>query len=82
MDQILAIGVAYKAKMLCSGTFVSRREPGAVLAELQADDLAILRYIGVSVDTGTQSVTASAFGIVRRRAVYREGLGCASCWTA
>jgi CubicO group peptidase (beta-lactamase class C family) len=76
-NQLLAIGVAYKAKMVCSGTFVSRRELGAVLAELQADDLAILRYIGVSVDPGRQSVTASAFGLVRRRAVYREGLGCA-----
>lgn len=75
--QILSIGVAYKAKMLCSGTFVSKRDPDAVLADLQVGDLAILRYIRASVDTGTQSVTASAFGVVRRRAVYRDGLGCA-----
>ena len=75
--QILQIGVAYKAKMLCSGTFVSRRDAGAVLAELQSDDLAILRYIDVHVDSAARSVAASGFGIVRRRAVYREGLGCA-----
>lgn len=75
--QILRIGVAYKAKMLCSGTFVSRRDAGAVLAELQSDDLAILRYIDVDVDSAARSVAASGFGIVRRRAVYREGLGCA-----
>lgn len=75
--QILAIGIAYKAKMLCSGTFVSKRDPGAVLADLEVDDLAILRYIRASVDTGTPSVTASAFGVVTRRAVYRDGLGCA-----
>lgn len=75
--QLLQIGVAYKAKMLCSGAFVSRREAGAVLSELQSDDLAILRYIDASIDSATRSVAASGLGIVRRRAVYREGLGCA-----
>jgi Beta-lactamase len=74
---ILAIGVAYKAKVLCSGMFVSGRNPGVVLAELQTEDLAILRHLEVSVDSAARSVTASGFGIVRRRAVYREGLGCA-----
>src|SRR5262245_8944457 len=75
--RFLAIGVAYKAKTLCSGTFVSGRDPGAVVAELQTDDLAILRLIGFSVDGAARSVTASGLGIVRRRALYREGLGCA-----
>ena len=35
-----AIGTAYKAKILCSGLFVSRREPQAILdQELSVDDL-------------------------------------------
>lgn len=75
--RILAIGVAYKAKMLCDGLFVSKRDATAVLADLEVDDLAILRHISVSTDTGARSVTASALGVVRRRAVYRDGLGCA-----
>lgn len=75
--QIVGIGVAYKAKMVCSGTFVSNRHLSAVLAELQADDLGILRYVDVSLERRTNSVAATAFDIVRRRAIYREGLGCA-----
>lgn len=75
--QTLAIGVAYKAKVVCSGTFVSQRDLSAVLADLHVDDLAILKHIGVSVDPDNLSVAASAFGLVTRRAVYREGLGCA-----
>jgi CubicO group peptidase (beta-lactamase class C family) len=75
--RILAIGVSYKAKMFCSGVFVSKQSPGVVLADLEIDDLAVLRHITVSLDPSTSSVTASLYGIVRRRAVYREGLGCA-----
>jgi hypothetical protein len=75
--EAIGIGVAHKAKTLCSGVFVSGRDPAAVLIELHADDLAILRYIDASIDSAQHSVTASALGVVARRAVYREGLGCA-----
>jgi CubicO group peptidase (beta-lactamase class C family) len=75
--RVVSIGVAYKAKMLCSGVFVSRRNPQEVLADLEVDDLAMLRYVDVSIDRITKSVTASALGLVRRQAVYRESLGCA-----
>jgi CubicO group peptidase (beta-lactamase class C family) len=72
----LAVGVGHKAKTLCSGVFVSKRDPAAVLAELQADDLAALRYIRASIDTQAGVVTATAGGLLTRRAVYRQGLGC------
>lgn len=75
--QIVEIGVAYKAKLLCSGIFVSKRDANAVLADLEVDDLSILRYIGVSTDQNTRTVTTSAFGLLRRRAAYRDGVGCA-----
>jgi hypothetical protein len=73
---VLSVGVAHKAKVLCSGVFVSKRTPAAVLADLQVDDLSILQYVDASIDTVSHTVTARALG-VERRAGYREGLGCA-----
>jgi hypothetical protein len=72
----LSVGVGHKARVLCSGVFVSRRTPAAVLADLQVDDLSILQYVDASIDTVAHTVTARALG-VERRAVYRAGLGCA-----
>jgi CubicO group peptidase (beta-lactamase class C family) len=73
--RLASIGVAYKAKMLCSGVFVSGRDPQTVLADLEVDDLAMLRHVNVSTDRATRSVTATILGIVTRRAVFRDGLG-------
>lgn len=73
----LVVGVGYKAKMLCSGVFVSRLDRRAVLAGLQVDDLDVLKHIDASVDHAAKSVTATFLGVFSRRAVYREGLGCA-----
>lgn len=77
MAEIVAIGVAYKAKLACSGIFVSKRDPAAVLADLQIDDLSILKYVGVVADADNGTVTTSALGLFRRQAIYRDGLGCA-----
>jgi CubicO group peptidase (beta-lactamase class C family) len=76
-SDVVAVGVAYKAKMVCSGIFVAEREASAVVADLHIDDLTVLESVGLSVDLHTRSVTASAFGLITRRAVYRDGLGCA-----
>jgi hypothetical protein len=73
---VLSVGVGHKARVLCSGVFVSKRTPAAVLADLQVDDLSVLQYVNASIDTVAHTVTAQALGI-ERRAVYREGLGCA-----
>jgi hypothetical protein len=73
---VLSVGVGHKAKVLCSGVFVSKRTPTAVLADLQADDLSILKCVHASIDSVQQTVTARALG-VERRATYRDGLGCA-----
>ena len=73
-----AIGTAYKAKILCSGLFVSRREPQAILdKELSVDDLGILKHIDAQVDRDAMSVTASLFGIAARTAAFRGQQGCA-----
>ena len=71
--QVIAIGAAYKAKMLCSGVFVSQRNPKAVLGE----DLAgILDPIATDIDVRGKSVSAAFPLVPRQRAIFREGLGC------
>lgn len=71
------IGAAYKAKTLCSGVFIAQRDPRSILnTDLGADDLSILRHINTKVDYVSKQVTADFFGIIKRIAMYRPGLGC------
>lgn len=73
----IALGVAYKAKIVCSGLFVSRQSADAVIGDLQLDDLKPLRAVRAAIDPRARSVTASAVGLLRRKASYRAGQGCA-----
>jgi len=76
--QLAAIGTAYAAKILCSGIFVSQRDAQSLLGtDVSADYLSFLRHIDVQVDRGSREVTATFFGLAKRKAVYREGQGCA-----
>ena len=69
--------LAYKAKVLCSGVFVSRRSPQALLSEdLAIEDLAALRFIDTEIDFARRQVSASFFGLLRQEAVYRGEWGC------
>lgn len=73
--QLAPIGIGYKAKILCSGVFVSHREPQSILSE----DLSYPPELGIThakINFEDQSVTASVYGLMKRQAVYREGLGC------
>jgi CubicO group peptidase (beta-lactamase class C family) len=74
---LVCIGTAYKAKILCSGVFVSGREPDSIESEdLAVDDLWPLRWISAKVDLRRRSVTAYFAGFAARSAIFREGLGC------
>ena len=75
--ETLGVAVAFKAKMLCSGVFLSDRRPEDVLAELEIDDLAPLRFIRSRVDPSEGVVRASALGFVKREAATRGATGCA-----
>jgi len=71
------IATAYKAKILCSGIFISKRNPNSILSqELLVDDLSLLRFFNTSINYDEQSVSASFFGLVKRKAIFRHGLGC------
>ena len=77
-SQLAAIGTAYAAKILCSGIFVSQRDAQSLLGtDVSADDLSFLRHLDVQVDRDSREVTATFFGLAKRKAVYREGRGCA-----
>ncbi len=72
--QLAPIGIGYKAKILCSGLFVSQRDTQALLSE----DLSYpptLGMVSAKIDYEDRSVTASVYGLMKRRAIYREGLG-------
>ncbi len=63
---------AYKAKMVCSGVFVSHRS----LESLVSEDVAAFSWAGVDVNWTRKSASSSFVGLVRREAVFRNGLGC------
>jgi CubicO group peptidase (beta-lactamase class C family) len=71
----IVLGPGFLAHLVCSGTFVSGRDPQAVVI----DDLSHYGPISLfqwRLDRQSKTVTASLFGIGRRVAVFREGLGC------
>jgi CubicO group peptidase (beta-lactamase class C family) len=74
LRQTLRNGSGYKAKALASGVFVSGREAERVIR----DDLSDGPWVLVSgrVDLEERSASARALGLVRSRAICREGLGC------
>src|SRR5262245_25685767 len=73
---IAGIGAAYKAKVLCSTIFVSGRDIDPQRSdEISADSYWLLRPLRAHVDRRNQLVSASFFGLQRKTAVYRAGLG-------
>ncbi len=69
------IATGYAAKMLCSGVFISGRQPES----LWETDLELMHdnFVRGRVDYDNKSVDAYVFGFLfKRTAVYREGCGC------
>ena len=75
--KLISIAAAYKAKLLCSGVFISGRSPQSVIQEdLEVDDLKYFKPITAQVDLDKHSASSSLFGLVKRTAVYNPELGC------
>jgi len=75
--RLAAVGAAYKAKILCSGVFVSERDPHSVLnTDLAGDDLAALRLVNTHIDRELNKVTADFLGFITRTAVFQNKRGC------
>ena len=69
---LLHIGSGYAAKHACSCHFLQGRE----LAEISTHDLnfSVLGFVGLSKQD--LEIRSSFFGLVPRKAVFREGVGC------
>ena len=73
----LPIGTGFAAKYICSSVFISEREPGAVFKEdIRPVDKTMTRIIDVEVDYSQKTVTATALGLLKSKAIYRQGCGC------
>ena len=76
LSRAMPVGVGYVAKYLCSSTFISQRDPQVVFEEDVKPVNPLARVVRWRVDHDDRSVTASSFGLVKAKAVYREGCGC------
>jgi CubicO group peptidase (beta-lactamase class C family) len=71
----VSVGLAYKAKTLCSEMFLSNRSQDNILADLEIDDLRLLRLVPTDVDPSARVVTSRLL-MAKRQARFTEGLGC------
>jgi CubicO group peptidase (beta-lactamase class C family) len=74
--RLAPVAAGYKAKVLCSAMFVSRRDIDPRFApDVSADSYRILRLFRARVDHDLRTVTCSWLGLWPRTAIYRPGLG-------
>jgi CubicO group peptidase (beta-lactamase class C family) len=70
--KIMAVASGYKAKILCSAVFISKRDP----AQVQKEELKDFPFpTKIDYQNETVSVTPG-FGMPDQLAIFREGLGC------
>ncbi len=70
----LPVATGYAAKKMCSCTFISGRPQQSI----QEDDLGFgpLSLTSTRIDHDKQEVVSSIFGLAKRKATYRGGVGC------
>lgn len=71
------LGSGVLAQLLCSSTFVSHRDPQAVVVEdMSGPGYELVPLFQWRVERDREHAIASMFGLGRRVAIFREGLGC------
>lgn len=71
------LGSGFMAQTLCDGLFISGRDPQSLLDEdLTGKGYELLVFFQPEIAEQTKRVSASAFGLGRQTAIFREGLGC------
>ncbi|WFU03892.1 serine hydrolase [Rhizobium sp. CB3171] len=76
--ELLRVGDGYAAKIVCSNTFIAKRDPERILADdVQAPGNPALKLVRVSVNREEGVVTARFLGMFAPNyALYRGALGC------
>jgi len=75
--RVARIGSGFSAEMMCNAVFVSGRTPQDVkTTDFAAPGYELLGFFGETVEREQKRVTASAYGLAPRTAIYREGFGC------
>lgn len=70
----LNIITGFAAKSVCSCTFEAGRDQISI--EAGDNDIDPIYYAKNVIDTIEKSVTSTVFGLKKRKAVYKEGIGC------
>lgn len=66
------VATGVRAKTLCSGVFVSNQNPEKLLRQ---NLRRFVNFVHLEVDVENKTASAKAFGLFKRRAIFREGLG-------
>ncbi|WFU07575.1 serine hydrolase [Rhizobium sp. CB3090] len=76
--ELLRVGDGYAAKIVCSNTFIAKRDPERIMADdVQAPGNPALKLVQVSVNREEGVVTARFLGMFAPNyALYRGALGC------
>lgn len=77
---LIRVGTAYSAKIVCSNVFIAGRDPDEVMrVDVQAPGHWLLGYMRQQVDREAKTATVRLLGLFgASTAVARDGLGCAS----
>ena len=78
--ELVRLGTAYTAKVVCSSTFLAGRDGQEVLGvDVQSPGHPLLGYVSVDVDEEAGAATAHLLGFFAPAvAIHREGFGCSS----
>lgn len=76
--ELIRLGTAYTAKIVCSNRFLAGRDGDEVLrVDVQAPGHPLLGYMSIDVDDRERKVAARLLGtFAEGRAIYRDGTGC------
>lgn len=75
--RLALVGAGFAAKNVCSAVFVAGRTLEEAVDDLRAYRSTPLDLVRVTLDREQRTAVGALFGLGRREAVYREGLGCA-----
>ncbi len=70
----LGIATGFASKMVCSCHFISGRDKDEIKKNVLHHS--ILPYVQIDINEAEKSVTSSFFGLKKKRAYYKTGVGC------